>query len=56
MQPRLGRQAEGAGSAVADEEEAVTAAVPSKATEVIVEFSLRGPDLICTQAVSTVVG
>src|SRR3984893_16128337 len=43
MQPRLSRQAEGACSAVADEEEAVTAAVPPKATEVVVKLSLRRP-------------
>src|ERR1700682_4746189 len=43
MQPRPGRQAESAGSTVADEEEAVTAAIPPKATEVIVELSLRRP-------------
>ena len=43
MQPRLGRQAEGACSTVADEEEPVTTAVPPKATEVIVELSLRRP-------------
>src|ERR1700694_3221812 len=42
MQPRLRRQAERACSAVAHEEEAVTAAVPPKATEVIVELGLRG--------------
>src|SRR6202022_4874003 len=43
MQPRLGRQAESARSAVADEEEAVTASVPPKATEVVVKLSLRRP-------------
>src|ERR1700682_3661452 len=43
MQPRVGRQAEIACSAVADEEEAVTAPVPPKATEVVVELSLRRP-------------
>src|ERR1700675_2250383 len=43
MQPRLGRQAERACRAVAEEEEAITAAVPPKATEVIVEVSLRRP-------------
>lgn len=42
MQPGLGRQAEGSGSAVADEEKAVTAAIPSIAAEIIVELGLRG--------------
>jgi hypothetical protein len=42
VQTRLGGQAERAGSAVADEKEAVTASVPSKATEVIVKLRLRG--------------
>src|ERR1700730_8819510 len=43
MQPRLGRQAERACRAMAGEEETVTAAVPSKATEVVVKLSLRRP-------------
>src|SRR3981081_161212 len=43
MQSRLSRQAERACSAVADEEEAVTATVPLKATDVIVELCLRRP-------------
>src|SRR6267142_3043434 len=41
VQARLGGQAERACSAVADEKEAVTAAVPSKATEIIVKLRLR---------------
>src|ERR1700688_1534326 len=43
MQPRLGRQAERACRAMTDEEEAVTAAVPSKAADIIVKFGLRRP-------------
>jgi hypothetical protein len=45
MQPRLGRQAERACRAVADEEEAVTATIPSKAADIliIVKFGLRRP-------------
>src|ERR1700738_3914809 len=43
MQPRLGRQAERACGAVADEEEAGKATVPPKATEVVVKLSLRRP-------------
>src|SRR5258708_14582392 len=43
MQPRLRRHAECACGAVADDEEAVTAAVPPKATEVVVKLSLRRP-------------
>src|SRR5260221_9215393 len=43
MQPRLGRQAERACRAMADEEEAVTATVPSKAADIIVKFGLRRP-------------
>src|SRR5882724_13444760 len=41
VQARLAGQAERACSAVADEEEAVTAPVPSKATEIIVKLRLR---------------
>ena len=41
VQARLGGQAERACSAVADEKEAVTAPVPSKATEIIVKLRLR---------------
>src|SRR6267143_5534885 len=40
VQARLGGQAERACSAVADEEEAVTTPVPSKATEIIVKLRL----------------
>ena len=43
MQPRLGRQAERACRAMADEEEAVTATIPSKAADIIVKFGLRRP-------------
>src|SRR5260221_12114188 len=43
MQPRLGRQAERAGRAGQDKEEAVTAAAPPKATQVVVKLSLRRP-------------
>src|ERR1700730_13564017 len=43
MQPRLRRQAERACSAVADEEEAVAATIPSKAADIIVKFDLRRP-------------
>src|SRR6202171_355551 len=43
MQPRLGRQAERACRAVADEEEAATAPIPPKAADIIVELSLRRP-------------
>src|SRR5882757_10922716 len=41
VQARLTGQAERACSAVADEEEAVTGPVPSKATEIIVKLRLR---------------